>query len=423
MISTQATPLRTEPEALFADVIVPRHLAGPFTYIVPLSLRTILRIGHRVLVPFGRSMLQGAVIALPHVLPQGLGRARLKEIRSLLPEGAATNVSSNLFQLSRQVAEQCVAPWGQCLRLVLPPAPRPRAQVSHYQLTEQGRAALGARKSCSAKARALLMRLAKKPSGPRRLSHSLGPNGLLHDLEVRGWVVKVRDLPPTSVTPPSLPTTQANQLNCGITTPLVPDPAISWAEPLFEALRGQGPTRVLVQAPWNDRLRLLQQAVRLVLDRGQTVLIIVGEAERAQWVTDLIRDDEMGIYPICFHSGLSDQLKADRWDQIHRQLVRVVVGTRSAIFLQLTAVGSIWVEGEEDPALKEPQEPRYHARDIAWLRAQDERATLVLSSAHPSLETRAAVEQRGIVVHHAMPTRARPNVQVVDLRDYGRGTV
>jgi len=138
MISTQTVPPRMEPEALFADVIVPRHLAGPFTYTVPSSLRSILRIGHRVLVPFGRSILQGAVIALPHVLPQGLDRARLKEIRSLLPEGAATDVSSNLFQLSRQVAEQYVAPWGQCLRLVLPPAPKPRAQVGHYELTEQG---------------------------------------------------------------------------------------------------------------------------------------------------------------------------------------------------------------------------------------------------------------------------------------------
>ena len=82
---------------------------------------------------------------------------------------------------------------------------------------------------------------------------------------------------------------------------------MSWAEPLLEALRGQGPSRVLVQAPWTDRLGLLQQAARLVLDRGQTILIIVGEAERAQWVAGLIRDDETSISPVCFHSGLSGQ--------------------------------------------------------------------------------------------------------------------
>ena len=128
MISTQAVPPHTQPESLFADIIVPRHLAGPFTYAVPLLLRPTLRIGHRVLVPFGRSILQGAVIALSHVLPQGLDPARLKEIHSLAPDGAATDVSSSLFQLSRQVAEQYVAPWGQCLRLVLPPAPLARAQ-------------------------------------------------------------------------------------------------------------------------------------------------------------------------------------------------------------------------------------------------------------------------------------------------------
>jgi primosomal protein N' (replication factor Y) len=423
MISRQAAPPRTEPEALFADVIVPRHLAGPFTYTVPPSLRPMLRIGHRVLVPFGRSLLQGAVIALSHVLPQGLDRARLKEIRSLLPEGATTDVSSNLFQLSRQVAEQYVAPWGQCLRLVLPPAPKPRTQVCRYELTEQGRAALAARKSCSMKARALLTRLGKNPSGLRRSSRSPGLGDLLDDLKVRGWVVEVHNLPPASSVLLTGPTRQANQSGFGVTAPRIPDPSLSWSEPLFNALRGQSPTRILVQASWTDRLRLLQQTVHLMLDRGQMVLIIVGEAERAQWIAGLIRNEETGISPICFHSGLSDQLKAEIWDQIHRQIIHVVVGTRSAIFLPLTAIGAIWIEGEEDSALKEPQEPRYHARDVAWLRAQDEQAVLVLSSAHPSLETKDAVEQRGIVVHHPLPSCARANIQVVDLRDHGRGTV
>jgi primosomal protein N' (replication factor Y) len=425
MVSTQAAPPHIEPQSLFADVIVPRHLVGPFTYTVPLSLRSTLRIGHRVLVPFGRSILQGAVIALSHVLPLGLDRARLKEIRSLIPEGAATDVPSNLFQLSRQVAEQYVAPWGQCLRLVLPPAPKPRAKSSHYELTEQGRAALVAREPCSVKAQVLLTRLVEKPSGLRRSLRSPGPGDLLQDLKSRGWVMEVQDqdLPPASTTPLSEPSRQSHQGNSDIVSPLIPDHTISRAEPLLEALRGHGLSRVLLQAPWADRLGLLQHAIRLVLDRGRTVLIIIGEAERAQWVADLIRDDERNIFPVCFHSGLSDQVKAEIWDQIHRQIVRVVVGTRSAIFLPLTTIGAIWVEGEEDTALKEVQEPRYHAREVAWLRAQDERAVLVLSSSHPSLETRAAMEQGGIVVRQLMPSDERPSIQIVDLRDHSRNTV
>ncbi|MGH7183843.1 MAG: replication restart helicase PriA, partial [Nitrospiraceae bacterium] len=71
----------------------------------------------------------------------------------------------------------------------------------------------------------------------------------------------------------------------------------------------------------------------------------------------------------------------------------------------------------------EAQEPRYHARDVGWLRAQDEQAVLVLSSSHPSLETRAAVEQRGVVVRKSILFEERPSVQVVDLRNHGHGAV
>jgi primosomal protein N' (replication factor Y) (superfamily II helicase) len=423
MLSMQAAPPRTEPEPLFADVIVPRHLAGPFTYTVPSSIRDTLRIGHRVLVPFGRSILQGAVIALSHILPQGLDPARLKEIRSLLSEGATTDVSSNLFQLSRQVAEEYVVPWGQCLRLVLPPSPKLRASSIHYELTEQGRAALESRESCSVKARVLLARLGNTPLRRRQSSRGLGTADVLHDLKGRGWIVEAQDLPPPSAAPLPRPTRLANRGNFGVTTPLIPDPAMAWAEPLFKAMKGQGTIRVLIQASWADRLSLLQQAVRLMLERGQTALIIVGEADRAQWITGLIRDYETGISPMCFHSGLSDQQKAEAWDQLHRKVVSVVVGTRSAIFLPLTAIGVIWVEGEDDAALKEPQEPRYHARDVAWLRAQNEQAVLVLSSAHPSLESRAAVGQQGITIQKPVPPEGRPSVQVIELRDHGRGTV
>ena len=422
MMSAQAAPSRTEPETLLADVIVPRHLTGPFTYIVPSSLRHTLRIGHRVLVPFGRSILEGAVVALSHILPQGLDRARLKEIRSLISEGASTDVSSSLFQLSRQVAEEYVAPWGQCLRLVLPPILKPRAPVVHFELTEQGRAAVESREPCSLKERVLLTRLRNKPLRLRQSSSRPASADLLHDLKARGWVVEVQEILPTSAAPLP-PTRRENQGKLGISAPLIPDPAMSWAEPLFEAMKGQGPMRVLVQASWADRLRLLQQAIPFVLERGQTILLIVGEAERAEWVAGLLRDDEAGISPVCFHSGLSDQLKAEMWDQIHRKVVRVVVGTRSAVFLPLTAIGVIWVEGEDDAALKEPQEPRYHAREVAWLRAQNEQAVLVLSSAHPSLESRAAVKQRGIAIQKLVPPGARPNVQVVELREQGYGTV
>jgi primosomal protein N' (replication factor Y) len=321
------------------------------------------------------------------------------------------------------VAEQYVAPWGQCLRLTLPPAPKKHEPVRRYELTEQGKAALVAGKSFSVKVRTLLARLEKSPSRLGRSPYSSGTVELLENFKVRGWVAEVQDQPLISTAPFVPPARQMDQSNSGSTAPLIPDNPTSWAGPLFDALKGQGPSRILVQASWGDRLKLLQHALRLTLDQRKSVLIIVGEAERALWIKDLICDHATDISPVCFHSGLSDQVRAEIWGQIHRQNVRVVVGTRSAIFLPLAPIGVMWVEGEEDAALKEVQEPRYHARDVAWLRAQDEQAVLVLSSSHPSLETRAAVKQRGVVVRKSTPVEERPTVQVVDLRDHGHGAV
>lgn len=368
-------------------------------------------------------MLQGAVIALFPALPYSLDRARLKDIHSLLPEGAATDVSSNLFQLSRQVAEQYVAPWGQCLRLVLPPAPKPRARVTYYELTEQGRAAHVAREPCSAQARALLAKLGKQSIALRQPSRSPVTADLLQDFTARGWVVETQLPSSASTSPLTQLSILAGQPSLSIRRPLFPNPVMPWTAPLFQALHNQETSRVLVQAPWADRLSLLQQAISFIGDRGQTVLILVGETERAQWIASLIRDDEKSISPVWFHSGLPDQAKADLWDRIQRKVARVIVGTRSTIFLPLTDIGMIWVEGEEDAAFKEEQEPHYHARDVAWLRAQTEQTLLVLSSSHPSLETRAAGEQRGIAIRKLLPPDARPSVQIVDLRDHGYGTV
>ena len=86
------------------------------------------------------------------------------------------------------------------------------------------------------------------------------------------------------------------------------------------------------------------------------------------------------------HSMMPDEKRADIWERIRQNRVSVVVGTRAAVFLPLDPIGLIWIDREEDSALKEPMEPRYHARDVAWMRAQKEEALLVLSSAHLSLE-------------------------------------
>ena len=68
---------------------------------------------------------------------------------------------------------------------------------------------------------------------------------------------------------------------------------------------------------------------------------------------------------------------------------KVVVGARSAIFAPLKNIGAIIIDEEHEASYKQDSNPRYHARDVAVLRAQYNQAVLLLGSATPSLESRA----------------------------------
>lgn len=142
MLGEPRTITPPEPDApLFAEIIVPRHFAGPFTYRIPTELRTVLRVGHLVFVPFGRSLVQGAVIALSPHHPPAVPLERLKPIRTLVTADRGVDIPPPLLLLAKAVAEAYVAPWGQCLRLVLPPKST-RRDSSRMMLTKEGLEAL-----------------------------------------------------------------------------------------------------------------------------------------------------------------------------------------------------------------------------------------------------------------------------------------
>jgi len=433
MMTSDAVSSRAEMDPLYADVIVPRHLTGPFTYRVPVSLKAILRVGHLVLVPFGRSVIQGAVISLTEARPSALAPEKLKEIRTLVNNGHVIEIPAHLLQLARRVAEAYVAPWGQCLRLVMPPTGFGRIATSRVILTQEGREALAAGNAiASSDALDLLRRLRKRPLGIKRVmlreDNDQGRQGqgpLLASLVKQGWIQEVHEPAVHSDrilrTPPKQPDHDLYGAEARSTDSISSYPK-EWNNRIVEAIVKREATRLLLQAPTQQRLALLRYAIGQTVANGRTVLVIVGEAERAESIATII-SESAPIVTACLHSGLPEKQKADIWDQILQRRVHVVVGTRSSVFLPIQSPGLIWIEREEDPALKEPQEPRYHAREVAWLRAQDEQALLVLGSAHLSLETLVGVGHQARLQHEPVSPREKPTVEVVDLRAQDRGTI
>ena len=114
---------------------------------------------------------------------------------------------------------------------------------------------------------------------------------------------------------------------------------------------------------------------------------------------------------------VKSMMNGARWNAAMPQ---VVVGARSAILLLLKNLGVIIIDEEHEATYKQDSNPRYHARDVAILRAQYNQAVLVLGSATPSLESRARAG-KGVYQHLRLTQRANPlaripEVQLIDFR-------
>ena len=410
---------------MYADVIVPRHIAKAFTYLVPAALAQTLEIGHRVLVPFGGAMLEGAVISLSHQAPVGVKAASLKEIRSLASGPGDADLSSTLFELSRKISEHYVAPWGQCLRLVFPPIPKHKAPASRYVATDQGRAALEAGR-CPEDLRPLLDRIARRSKGvlTSTLLPSRNRDGRqgVEALEKKSWIAVVASKTKETDSPKRRVGSTANTMHQGDQAGQtrwvgdLPEPHPAWAARIAEGLQSNQAKRIVLQASWEQRVSLLAGAVQQAYTMNKSAIILSGEVARAEWLGQLLSTvTKLPITVPHLSSG------SDRGRQVQEGAPSIIVGTRSVIFSPVTSIGLIWVDGEDDPAFKEPQEPRYHARDVACMRAEIEHALVVLASAHPSLESTcdAAADMCTVQPHAAV----QPQLELVDLRYEPGGTL
>jgi primosomal protein N' (replication factor Y) len=158
--------------------------------------------------------------------------------------------------------------------------------------------------------------------------------------------------------------------------------------------------------------------MRSVLEAGRSAILLVPEIGLTPAVAaDLhqIFGDEVAI----LHSALSDKERAQQWHRIKSGDARMVVGTRSAVFAPVADLALIIVDEEHDSSYKQEETPRYHARDIAVMRAKMANAAVVLGSATPSLESYFnAAKNKYVLVElpDRVERRPLPEVEIVDMR-------
>jgi primosomal protein N' (replication factor Y) (superfamily II helicase) len=178
-----------------------------------------------------------------------------------------------------------------------------------------------------------------------------------------------------------------------------------YAVTLLDGVTGSGKTEVYFEAV-ADTIRSGRQSLILMPEIALTAQFLDRFAAR------------FGTRPAEWHSELSPRRRARTWRAVADGDVSVVVGARSALFLPYADLGLIVVDEEHDPAYKQEDGVRYHARDMAVVRGHIARIPVVLASATPSLETEVNA-RRGRYARLALPERfggARlPAIEAIDL--------
>jgi primosomal protein N' (replication factor Y) len=400
---------------LLIDVAIPIPLPRAFSYSVPEELRKRAVPGARVLVPIKGSRAIGIVIGESTGEPP-------KNTKPILEAPDETPVfDAALLSTGLWIARHYHAPIGLTLRAMLPApllgAARPSPHVKTERILTLARElpTLIERDAQFGRApkQRLVYELLERLGGRTAVETvvtTLGVSESVIDGIVHRGLARIerdavsrdpflrRPAPPPMALSPTADQSRAIDALRGLSPGEIA---------LLFGVTGSGKTFVY--------LEYLREVVTI---RGRGAIVLVPEIALTPQTVDRFRS-VFGDRVAVLHSALSDGERYDAWRALERGDKTIAVGARSAVFAPVRSLGAIVVDEEHEGSYKQGEAPRYHARDVAAMRAREAGAVVILGSATPSLESWVAA-QEGRIRLLGLPERtgggAMPTVNVVDLR-------
>lgn len=145
---------------------------------------------------------------------------------------------------------------------------------------------------------------------------------------------------------------------------------------LLYGITGSGKTEVYI--------RLIDQFLQ---NNSGQVLVLVPEINLTPQLESRFRSRLPHLPLVSLHSNLSEGERLQNWRLAQSGQARIIIGTRLSVFTPLVDIKLIIVDEEHDASYKQQDSMRYHARDVAMVRAQHHNIPIVLGSATPALET------------------------------------
>jgi primosomal protein N' (replication factor Y) len=391
------TKAKDESAALIADVLIPVAIDQAYSYRIPKGCA--LKEGDLVEVPLRTGETLGAVWELR----QGTG-GNLKSITERID---CAPLGENLRHFIDWVARWTLAPRGMVLRMAMrapfAASPEPirigirRAGPEPARMTPARSRVLAALEGGLALQKSAL---AEAASCSASVIDTLVDEGTCEAVALPAEPVALPCDP--DFAPPALEPDQARAA-AALTVVLAEH---DFSVTLLEGVTGSGKTEVYFEA------------VAAALREGRQTLILMPEiALTAQFLNRFAA--RFGTRPAEWHSSVSPRKRARIWAGLASGEIKVVAGARSALFLPFADLALIVVDEEHESAYKQDDGVAYHARDMAVVRGQIEKAAVVLASATPSLESRVNAEQ-GRYGHVKLPARyggqPMPVITAIDLK-------
>jgi primosomal protein N' (replication factor Y) len=393
-------------------IAVPTPLRQFFDYLPPPGCDVSqLQPGIRIKVPFQHRQLIGILLETTDK-PQSESY-RLKQAIEIIDNIPV--IPPDLLELCLWGADYYHHPIGEVLDTALPVLLRQGRAVelsteSYWQLTPVGRELPPESLKRAPKQLELLNWLALHPDGVtrRQLQEQNVQSSFLKTLIKKGWVEvatkvfsQVHTVAGLQEAPLALNAAQAVAL-----TQILLNPN-TFQVSLLDGVTGSGKTEVYLQA------------ITQILANHKQVLVLVPEIGLTPQTIQRFRQ-RFSAAVVALHSGLSDKERLNAWVAAKAGTAKIIIGTRSAIFSPFANLGLIIVDEEHDLSFKQQDGFRYHARDLAVMRARAHNIPIVLGSATSSLETLCRAEQ-GRYQHLRLPQRAGsaelPRFCVLDIRN------
>ena len=401
----------------YVRVIVDRAIHRELDYSVPESLADRVGVGCRVRVPFRDKSALATVVAIR-------AQSEAKGIRPIEAiVGDAPILTEQLLELSRWIGTYYCCAIEAVMRSVLPQVIR-RAEVGWKKqlfvqparnIDQAELEKLRRRAPRQAELLEAIVKLEKPIRATELLRQTSLDNQTLRALVKRGLaelreeaVVRDPHGDEQFIATSNLVLNEEQTL------------ALNEVEQAFEAPENARPI-LLYGVTGSGKTEIYLQAIRAALDRGRTAIVLVPEMSLTPQTVERFKgrfaeaQDDVAV----LHSHLSEGERHDEWHKIHSGRARIVIGARSAVFAPLKNLGLIVVDEEHETTYKQEEAPRYHARDVAVVRAKIEKCVVVLGSATPSLESyhnATTGKYRLVTLTQRVDQKQMPLMRVVDLR-------